>query len=149
MNKAIMSAAIISLAFSTATKWANALTTTDDNSYWKCAAYDSENMLWEAKGQFERAAVNKAFHACKKQSRVPESCKIATEYCDAIVKGVSTRPMWRCTALDQMAKHWVSNFYLHRDDAALAARAFCEQHSGMPQSCYLNLMTCKNINERL
>jgi|GEM_PF-1400737 len=150
MNKAIISAAIGALAFIALPSWANTLAMTDitdENNYWNCHAYDSQNMQWEAKSQFERAAASKAFDACKKQSHVPQSCKIATDYCDSIVNGVNTRPMWQCTALDQMAKHWVSQIYVQRDEAALDAKAFCQQHSGMPQSCYLNLMTCKNLNE--
>jgi hypothetical protein len=64
------------------------------------------------------------------------------------MNGVSTRPMWRCTAFDQMVKSWPSNTYTHRDDAAIAAKAYCEQGSAFPDTCFINLMTCKNMNSR-
>lgn len=120
--------------------------TTENN--WECQVHDSTNMHWVGKGSYERAATNKAFEACKKESKVPETCRAAKENCDVFVNGKSTRPMWRCTALDQYAKTWRSRIYPHRDDAALAAKAYCQENSGMPDSCYIHLMTCVNLNER-
>lgn len=120
----------------------------DENNYWQCSSHDSEDNQWIAKSQYERTAVNKAFEACKKSSRNPSSCQTAKEMCMSIINGVNTQAMWQCTALDQMAKHWASDIYVHRDDAALGAKAHCEQRSAMPMSCYINLMTCKNLNEK-
>jgi len=126
-----------------ASAWSADVLITD---YWQCTSYDKQDQQWLAKSQYERTATNKALEACKKQSKEPESCKIAKEYCESIVNGISTRPMWQCIALDLMAKPWRSNFYTNRDDAALAAKAYCQQRSGIPDSCYINLLTCKNFN---
>ncbi|WP_242602002.1 hypothetical protein [Legionella yabuuchiae] len=117
------------------------------NSYWQCKAYDDQNNQWIAHSPYERVAINKAYDACKSQSKRPESCKTAHEYCETMIKGVTTRPMWRCTALDMHANAWVSDLYTSRNDAALGARAYCEHRSGMPATCYVNLLTCKNHNQ--
>jgi hypothetical protein len=122
--------------------------TITDLNFWSCTAYDAENKEWNGKSGYELAAINKAYEACRKQSKIPTSCKTAKESCEVFMNGVSTRPMWRCTALDQMAKTWPSNVYTHRDDAAIAAKAYCEQGSSFPDTCYINLMTCKNLNQR-
>lgn len=119
-----------------------------DDSYWQCAAQDNQHKQWVVKSPYERVATTRAFEACKKQSVSPLSCKISQERCDYYSNGLSTRPMWRFLALDQMSKLWYSNIRAHRDDAALEAKAFCQKHSAMPESCYINLMTCKNLNER-
>ena len=115
---------------------------------WECRVQDSTQTQWVGKGTYERSATNKALAACKKESKSPETCKAAKENCEVFVNGKSTRPMWRCTALDQFAKVWRSSIYPHRDDAALGAKAYCQENSGMPDSCYINLMMCKNLNER-
>lgn len=121
----------------------------EGQDYWACSAQDGEERQWHAKSFYELTAINKAFEQCKKESRRPITCKAAKAYCEYYAHGATTRPMWRCTALDQMAKPWISNLYAHRDDAALAAKAYCQQHSAMPDSCYINLMTCKNLNEKI
>lgn len=117
-------------------------------NYWRCSSFDAHNKEWSANGSFEISAINKSFDDCKKQSQTPSSCKTAKESCEVFVNGQTTRAMWRCTALDLMAKRWPSNMYKNRDDAAIAARAYCEQNSGFPDTCYTNLMTCKNLNSR-
>lgn len=116
-------------------------------NYWRCTAQDAENKEWLAISNYEISAINKAFDDCKKQSKTPSSCKTAKEACEAFINGISTRPMWRCVALDQKAKTWPSNIYIHRDDAALAAKAYCQQNSVYPDTCYINLITCKNLND--
>ncbi len=59
---------------------------------------------------------------------------------------MSTTPMWICTALDFTAEPWQSNLYPHRDDAALAAKDYCKQNSNVPDTCYINMVTCRNLN---
>ena len=120
----------------------------DPNNYWECRARDSADTEWVAKGSYERVATNDAFDACKKQSPSPTTCKSSKENCEVFINGMTTRPMWRCTSLDQLSKVWRSNIYSRRDDAALGAKAYCHQHSAMPDTCYINLMMCKNINEQ-
>jgi hypothetical protein len=119
------------------------------DNYWQCTSSDKEHNQWLAKSQFELSATNRAMEACKKQSQYPQSCKAPKESCDAIINGYSTRPMWQCTALDVMAKPWRSSFYVQRDDAALGAKNYCRQKSSLPDTCYINLLTCNNLNERM
>lgn len=119
-----------------------------ERTLWRCTAFDAQNRDWIFESSFELTAINKAYEACKKQSNIPSSCKAAKEACELLVNGVTTRPMWRCVALDQMAEAWPSNIYRHRDDAALAAKAYCQDHSAFPDTCYINLITCKNLNAR-
>ena len=115
--------------------------------YWQCTASDGEDKQWVVNSTYERQATNEAYDACRKQSRIPETCKAAHEACEAFLNGVSTRPLWQCTALDRFAKPWVSNPYSHRDDAAIAAKAYCEEKSKDPDSCYINLLTCRNLRD--
>lgn len=117
----------------------------DGSDYWQCTSSDGEDKQWVVNSSYERQAINKAFDACKKESRLPESCKTAHAACEAFVNGLSTRPLWQCTALDRFAKPWISNHYRHRDDAAIAAKAYCEEKSRAPDSCYINLLTCRNL----
>lgn len=119
-----------------------------DDSYWQCSALDNQEKSWVVISSYERVASTRAFDACKKQSAAPLSCKTPKESCEYFVNGLTTRPMWRCMALDQMSKPWFSNIHSNRDEAAIESKDFCQRHSGMPESCYINLMTCKNLNER-
>lgn len=116
-------------------------------SYWQCTVEDSANKQWSAKSMYQKAALNNAFASCKKESQKPLSCKSSISNCEGFNQGMSLRPMWRCTALDQTAKPWQSNFYPQRDDAALAAKAFCRNKSSVPESCYINLVTCVSFIE--
>lgn len=116
------------------------------NDFWRCLAKDNEMHQWQFESAYQREAINRAFDACKKQSSTPKTCHTAREMCEYFSNGQSTRPLWRCLALDQMAKSWSSNLYPNRDDAAIAAKAYCKDKSAMPDSCYVNLLTCKNVN---
>jgi hypothetical protein len=119
----------------------------DSSNYWQCSAVDRYQQEWTIESSYERVAINKALQTCKAQSQVPESCQVAKEYCEAFVHGVSAKPMWKCTALDDRAKPWVSNIYSNQDDAAIAALAYCKEKSASPMSCYINMVTCRNINK--
>lgn len=121
--------------------WAN------PSKFWQCTASDAQDKQWVINSQYERQATNEAYAACKKESQVPKTCTVAHEACEAFVHGVSTKPLWKCTALDRFAKPWVSIAYRNRDDAAIAAKAYCEEQSQAPDSCYINLLTCKNSRE--
>lgn len=118
------------------------------NSYWQCITQDSGNKLWYAKNAYQKAALNIAFAACKKESKTPSTCRASVADCDGYNQGRSTKPMWQCTALDKTAEPWQSNFYSQPDDAALGAKAFCKQKSTVPDTCYINLVTCMNYNSR-
>lgn len=117
------------------------------DDYWQCTAFDGAKHQWVIKNAYERVAENKALEACKKQSPVPSTCKIIKNNCDYFANGLSTKPFWQCTALDQMSKLWLSDFFNNRDEAAMNAKALCQKESGMPDTCYVNLLTCKNLNE--
>ncbi len=132
--------------------WA-ASNTAPMTNYWQCNAHDNEKNQWIGKNPYARVATNKAFEACKKESRTPASCKAPQSTCEYIVNGVSTgayalsdHSTWQCIALDQLAKTWVGDTHSNRDDAALAAKSYCKKYSTVPDSCYINLLTCKNIN---
>lgn len=114
----------------------------DDAIYWQCTTSD-ENRQWESRSIYERAARGKTFDACKKQSATPARCKTD---CEEFRHGLSTRPSWQCTALDDNAKSWVSQAYPQPDMAASDAKARCREHSIIPDSCFLNLLTCKNLS---
>lgn len=117
------------------------------NSYWQCVTHDSANKQWAAKSAYKKTALNIAFDACKKQSQQPVSCKASVSNCEGFNQGFSIRPMWRCTAMDKTAEAWQSNFYSQRDDAALGAKAYCKQNSTVPETCYINVVTCVNSKE--
>ena len=116
--------------------------------FWQCTITDDLDKHWTFRHSFQKVALHKAWEACKKSSQQPASCDMAGENCDAFLNGQNTSPMWQCTALDQQAKAWVSSVYRQRDDAALAAKDRCLKHSGLPDTCYINLLTCVNLNER-
>lgn len=121
---------------------------TPNDTYSQCTVTDTTGKQWVVKHQYERTAINLAVEACKKESTIPISCKSAHEACESFTHGISNRPLWRCTALDRAAKSWVSNTYDKRDDAALAAKAYCQENSTMPGTCYINMLTCKNLNSK-
>jgi hypothetical protein len=123
----------------------SAAPTQDD--YWLCVTQDKTTKEWGAKSPYQKVAINVSFDACKKESTIPATCKSSKTSCERFVQGMSTSPRWSCTALDLTAVAWPSNFYLQRIDAALAAKDFCKDNSTVPDSCYINLVTCRNINE--
>lgn len=117
------------------------------NTYWECSAQDNYYQEWKVQNEQQQVAINQALSVCTQQSREPQSCKVAKENCESFINGHSTRPRWRCVAMDDLAKKWASNEYRFRDDAALAALDYCKQQSACAQSCYINLLTCKNLNK--
>lgn len=119
-----------------------------DADYWQCTAFDQDSTPWVSNHQYERTATNQALAYCKKESPAPNSCKVAHEACEFFHRGVSSRPSWQCAALDQEAKSWESNPYPARDDAAIAAKAYCKERSAYPDSCYVHVLTCVNLTNK-
>lgn len=119
----------------------------DGQDYWVCKTHDETNREWIVKNNYQKIALNLSFNECKKQSKNPMSCKTSINDCEGFHLGLSTKPFWRCTALDVTATAWRSNYYSNREDAALAAQAYCKSMSTMPGTCYINLVTCINLNE--
>jgi hypothetical protein len=118
----------------------------EGSELWKCTAVDSTMMMWTVKAPYQRVSTNIALDACKKRSANPKSCKVPGNSCDVVRFGHSSHPLWRCTALDQLAKVWKSGIFSHLEEAALAAKAYCRQHSGFPNTCYTYVLMCKNYN---
>ena len=113
---------------------------------WQCYAADAHQQKWVKTSSYQRMAINRALDACRKASYSPESCQVAKEYCKHLINGHNTQAEWRCTALDDQAKIWMSNAYSNIDDAAIAALAYCKEQSSSSDSCYINMVTCKNMN---
>ena len=116
--------------------------------YWVCKTHDRDQIEWAAKSTYQKIALNIAFDACKKRSHDPSTCKTSQEDCEGFHLGMSTKPFWRCTALDRAADHWRSNYYHHKDDAIMAAKAYWKDKSSTPGTCYVNVISCININGR-
>lgn len=125
-----------------------AMPETESNNLWQCTVHDSQGKSWSIVSLYELTAMNKALDACKKASLQPLSCRSHEEGCDLLFNGESTRSLWKCTALDAMSKVWRSRACRQRDKAALAAKAFCQRKSTVPDTCYVYLTTCKNLSTR-
>lgn len=115
--------------------------------YWICKAHDATQKEWVVQNTYQRMAINLAFDACKKQSTSPLTCNTSNNSCEGFIDGVSTKPLWLCLALDANATPWRSNYYTNKEDAALAAKAYCKSKSELPETCYVNMITCNNINQ--
>ncbi len=125
------------------------IATSDQNGdYWICKTHDNANREWINKSSYQKVALNLSFDRCKKESKNPRSCKTSANDCEGFHLGLSTKPYWRCTALDSTATAWKSNYYTNKDDAYLAAKAYCKSKSKVPDTCYVNFMTCLNANDR-
>lgn len=118
----------------------------NNEDYWQCNAHDNAHNEWTAKNVYQKIALNVAFDACKKQSKSPLTCSTSQEDCEQFHLGRTTRPFWSCTAMDRTATPWSSNYYTNREDAALAAKAYCQSKSALPDTCYIDLVTCTNAN---
>ena len=114
--------------------------------YWQCNTHDNSYKTWSARNSYQRVALNLAYAACKKQSQNPASCVAATTDCEQYINDTSTKPIWYCIALDSAAIVWKSNYYTKIDDAALAAKAYCQDKSSVPGTCYVPMVACVNIN---
>jgi hypothetical protein len=112
------------------------------NAYWQCIATDAENKQWSVNNNYQKVAFHLAFAACKKESLSPTSCKMSAYDCLGFNQYNSSSLKWQCTAFDQATEYWRSNFYSKPEDAALAAKAFCKSKSSLPETCYINLVTC-------
>ena len=112
--------------------------------YWQCHAEDDSRHQWFSHSSFARVALNHALQNCKRTSTSPHTCQANRENCEQFISGINTKPLWRCTAFDRAATRWRSNNYAHRDDAAFAARATCREKSTIPETCYVNFITCIN-----
>ena len=116
-------------------------------SAWQCTAIDSTNNQWEARYSFQKMAINIALDLCKKSSTHPTTCRVSAQNCKGLNLEANSELLWRCTALDRSAATWNSNFYSDKTEAAMAAMNFCNSKSSLPDTCYLNFVTCMNSND--
>lgn len=115
---------------------------------WECVAKDDNHKQWIAHSTYQRNATIRALESCKKESNLPGTCQTRDSDCDALVNGRSTRPLWRCVAFDFTATPWYNNPTRDRTAAALSAKSICIERSTVPDSCYINMITCTNLNSR-
>lgn len=113
-------------------------------SLWYCTAQDNDHHQWEIQHPYRIAAMNRALEQCKKGSPIPKTCRIITKNCIAAGNEMVANRHWQCTAFDKAAMAWTSSFYPNRDDAALHANDTCKSNSSVPESCYINLVSCKD-----
>lgn len=113
---------------------------------WNCQVKDATGKYWEVQHKFRMSARNLAMDTCRKQSTAPNSCDFANQSCDTLYDGLSKDPLWVCLALDSTAKGWKNHPNKQKYDAALSAKGFCQHKSSVPETCYVNLLTCKDIN---
>ncbi len=118
------------------------------NDYWHCTTFDNQYHEWIADNYDQLIAINQSFDACKHSSNVPKTCQTSKNNCEQFINNKNTKPMWVCPAFDQSGNRWLSNTYTIREDAAIAANDYCKQKSLKPHSCYVNLITCNNINKK-
>lgn len=117
--------------------------------YWQCVSHDSLQKKWLVKSFYSISANYKALEACKKQSQDPRSCVVTPEEdCEGFYDGQSTRPNWQCTAIDELSRAWKSTAHLDQDNAVFAALEHCKKHSQAPDTCYVNVLTCDDLNSR-
>jgi hypothetical protein len=136
---------IILLMFSFSSIWAE--TDMHQIIYWQCSSSDNANNQWTSKSANKRAALNISFEACKKESEIPTTCK-SSDSCDGINRlGTITKPKVNCTAFDRLGQAWVSYVNTQGEDAAMAAKDYCQKNSVLPYTCYVNLVTCANSYE--
>jgi hypothetical protein len=117
------------------------------STFWQCSIQDGAQLQWTSQSTYRKIALTLAYDACKKNSQSPASCRMRRIVCDHFIAGINISPMWRCAALDREANLWRSNLYPHREEAAMAAKAYCAHNSDIPRTCYVNLITCVNKNE--
>ena len=116
-------------------------------NYWQCSTQDITQAKWFSQSAYQKIALNLSYAACKKDSKTPATCKSTKASCIRFINGINIMPLWRCTAFDREALAWRSNVYPNREDAALAALAYCKHKSPVPYTCFMNVVTCMNKNE--
>ncbi|MBA2710041.1 MAG: hypothetical protein H0U57_05580 [Tatlockia sp.] len=115
-------------------------------SKWSCIAIDGQNRQWTVSSNYHKTSFNKSVDECKKRSNVPATCHVIKESCNMLVKQILVKPRWQCTAFDFHADKWIATSSRSPDKAALSAKGFCKLNSALPDSCYINVITCRTLN---
>lgn len=115
---------------------------------WQCTLQDSTKKEWVAQNAFQKIAFNKTLDLCKKESKQPANCTSEVVKCEQLIMGSRNKPAWKCTALDMNAEAWRSNEHPGRIEAAFAAKGYCRHKSLVPDTCYVNMVTCVNKGAR-
>lgn len=127
-------------------------------SYWECTAHDDTKQQWTAKNPYRLLANNHALDACKKQSHHPTSCVSLTKDCHYSdhhelplkkLNSLTESSGWQCTALDRNANVWHNHTHPQQEAAALEAKSSCQRNSRIPDTCYVNLITCVRLESAL
>lgn len=149
MNKIFVIVAAILLAIMHINANASSIIFVSDapHDFWVCKATDLTQRTWTQGNEYQRRALLDALDACKKESTVPNTCKAVGTQCDGILSGSINRAVWRCTSLDTLANYWYSNISPTEIEAALSARDICRKESSVPLTCYINMLTCENLNK--
>lgn len=116
------------------------------DSFWRCTSSDEANNSWSDSNKYQKTAINLSYDQCKKNSSAPKSCESSHEDCHYFSDGYDTTPMWQCSAIDRYAQAWKSTAYSNIDDAAIGAQVYCKHKSEIPETCFVNMITCTNIN---
>lgn len=115
----------------------------DDQTYWRCTAQDAHQHTWVIQHEYLKMALNQAIELCKKTSPAPKTCIADEQTCSIFTPNQPHRTLWECTALDDNGRSWTSKGRHQRDEAATTAESYCKQQSKIPETCYINLITCK------
>lgn len=116
------------------------------NTSWRCKSSDGAHNKWVVTASIKRIARNSALEACKRDSTLYRTCTAKESDCMMMSHGMNTTAVWKCVALDRLAKSWQNYGNSKRNDAILAAKASCKASSEVPATCYVNTVTCRQTN---
>lgn len=114
------------------------------NSYWQCSTTDSADKVWVGRDINRQAAINQSAQACRDNTENEGSCISARESCVQVVNNRIVRPSWRCTAFD-MTTYYRGAVQYTREDTIESALDKCRRLSFSPNTCKVNMLTCKNV----
>lgn len=115
-------------------------------STWLCSAYDSKKIRWQAQYEHRMEAARQATLACRRDSSEPASCTQGMQDCQKTDKDTNA-PAWVCIAVDANAQSWHSNPYPNPADAAIAATDYCKSKSAVPDTCFVNTISCQDYRK--
>lgn len=115
-------------------------------STWLCSAFDSNKIRWQAQHEHRMEAARQATLACRRDSSHPATCTQAYQDCQKTDIDINA-PAWVCIAVDASAQSWHSNPYPNQADAAIAAQDYCKSKSTVPDTCFVNTISCQDYRK--